>query len=176
MNEHTKPPMSNRTHGTSSQPVVKGGQYIEEDISLNQVFQSGLKKHATEQQKTLSIVRSDKLPSVCGRREQFQQLLDMMIEMIISYPPSGSKLFLYVKCEAEERNPEILDLRLTEGSQMHTLYFYTNITTDDRWKMICKDRLAECAVIAEQNKARFSFYPISNTGCIFSLALPGKIN
>ena len=175
MTEQRKPSMNNILTGTSSPAFLSVHQGMKQEVDLNQVFQSGMQKHVTHEKKTLSIVRSDKLPVVSGQKEQFVELLDMMIEMIISYPPAGSKLFLYVKCDVEERDPEIMDLSLSKDFRLCTLYFYTNITTDDRWKMMYKDRLAQCAIIAAENQGKFSSYAISNTGCLFSLTLPGKI-
>lgn len=175
MNEYIKPTVNNNIQATPSHHVFAGQSYVGDGVNLNEIFQSGMQKHVSGEKKTLSIVRSDKLPVVNGQREQFVQLLNMMIEMIVSYPPAISKLFLYVKCEVVAQDPEITDLRPAGDQQMYTLCFYTNITTDDRWKLICKERLAECSVIAAQNRGSFSFFPICNTGCIFSLTLPGKI-
>ena len=123
MNEHTKPPVQNIVQERSSHHVLAGQQHTEESINLHQVFQSGLHKQETGEKKSLSIVRSDKLPFVYGHREQFVRLMELIIEMIVSYPPAGSKLFLYVKCVAEEKNPDVMDLRLTEGTQLYTLHF-----------------------------------------------------
>lgn len=176
MNERTKPSMNHVVNSAALLQDFADRQHIREDVNLNQIFQSVMKKHIPEEKRTLSIVRSDKLPFVCGKEEHLTRMFDALIVMIISHPPAASKLFLYIKCEIQTKDPEIIDLRLVQDYQMYTLYFHTNITTDAQWKLIHKDKLSECAVLAERNKGCFSFYSIANTGCIFSLSLPGKIN
>ena len=176
MNERTKTSINQIVHGVASRQAFTGTQSIGDDVNLNQVFQSVMRKHVSEEKRTLSIVRSDQLPFVCGNEQQLMRVFDALVLMIISHPPPNSKLFLYIGCEAEKKDPDVIDLRLPKEYQMYDLRFHTNITTNEQWQLIHQDKLSECAVLAEQNKGRFSFHSIANTGCIFSLSLPGKIN
>jgi hypothetical protein len=96
--------------------------------------------------------------------------------MIVSHPPVGSKLYLYVKCSPETVDNEVMDLRLADGDGLYKIEIYTNITTDQHWEMLYQAKLAECNLQAAKNRGNFSFSPVANTGCVFSLTLAGKIN
>lgn len=173
MEDHTQPPLNNDLSIAAFGKHSFVNFYPEEEIDLNEALHSALQKQ-TADKNVLSILRSDKLPLVCGHRENIVRMLDAISFMIINHPPLNSKLFLYVKCEQEPPEHEVLNLRLTPGERLYQLFFHTNITTDENWKLIYQEQLATCAVIAEENRGSFNFHTISNTGCLFSLILPGK--
>lgn len=175
MDDRTQPPLNTGMPVTIFDKDLTGNFYVEEDIDLNEVVQSALQKSSGDRKDWL-ILRSDKLPLVCGSRYQVAQLFEAIVSMIINHPPANSKLFLYIKCVAEERDPEVLDLRLSPGYGMYQLHFYTNITTGSDWQLVYKDQLVSCGLTAQDYKGSFAFHPISNTGCLFSLTLPGKIS
>ena len=96
--------------------------------------------------------------------------------MIVSHPPQGSKLYLYVKCFPETVDDDVMDLRVDAQTAIYKIEIYSNITTDKEWEMLHQAKLAECNLQAAKVKGRFSFSPVVNTGCVFSLTLPGKIS
>jgi hypothetical protein len=96
--------------------------------------------------------------------------------MIISHPPVNSKLFLYVKCAEEKQEDDVIDLQLTEEHSFCKIDIYSNINTDKDWETSYQSKLAECALQASKIEGSFSFFPISNTGCLFSVTLPVKNN
>ena len=83
---------------------------------------------------------------------------------------------MYIKCNEEVKQSDVIDLRLTGELKIYKIDYYTNITTTPEWEANYQSKLEECASLASQNGGSFSFYPISNTGCLFSIVLPGKIN
>jgi hypothetical protein len=146
-----------------------------EEIDLNEVVRSICYKYSIDQQKNF-ILRFDKLPIAGGNKDHFQCLFDGLIEMIVNHPPVNSKLFLYIKCTEQPGDAEIIDLRLTAETKLYKIDLYTNITTNEHWELLHKNKLNECSSLAIQNGGSISFSPISNTGCLFSLILSGKIN
>lgn len=145
------------------------------DVDLNEILRSVLNKYIITQEQNF-ILRFDNLPLVTGNKDHFDCLFDSLISMIVDHPPLNSKLFLYIKCEASTPDNEIIDLQLAPAQQLYKIDFYTNINTDEQWKSSFNTKITECADLAKNNSGSFSFFPISNTGCIFSIVLPGKIN
>ncbi|HUS03767.1 MAG TPA: hypothetical protein VMY77_18635 [Chitinophagaceae bacterium] len=146
-----------------------------EEVDLNEILHLVLNKYTIDQQLNF-ILRLDPLPVVVGNKEHFDCLFDSLISMIVDHPPVNSKLFLYIKCETLPTDNEIIDLQLAPGKQFNKIDFYTNINTNDQWKTAFNTKLTECAELATNNNGSFSFFPISNTGCLFSIVLPGKFN
>lgn len=155
--------------------VLSNNWQVEEAIDLNEILRSVLDKYAAYQEKGF-IFRSEKLPLVSGNIQNYTCLFDTLMSMIISHPPVNSKLFLYVRCAEEKQDNDVIDLRIPEGSSLYKIDIYSNITTDKNWEVVYQHKLTECALGATKSSGSFSFSPISNTGCLFSVILPGKIN
>ena len=145
-----------------------------ETVDLNKTIQTVLKKYTGDQQNSF-ILRCDKLPVAKGKNDQLFRLFDALIQMIVNHPPIKSKLFLYIKCKEENIQSNVIDLRMTRDVKLFKIDFHTNITTTPDWETFYQIKLKECTLLASQNGGGFSFYPISNTGCLFSILLPGKI-
>ena len=154
----------------SSQDPEKNDQY---DVDLNQVLETVCNGFIAEGKSF--ILRSDKLPHVLGDEEVFLHLFKELVAMILNHPPQNSKLFLYVTCREDNPDEDVIDMRLTGDIRLFRTNFYTNITSDDQWTDLYKEDLAANSLLVEQNGGNFSFFPICNTGCLFSISLPGKI-
>ena len=147
----------------------------EEVFDLNEALITLMQKYSDEDHKNF-IVRFDNLPVVFGNKDHLTCILDALISMITSHPPNNSKLFLYVNCAEEKLDNEIVDLNTEPEKKLYKIDFYTNINTDEHWKAIYNSKLSECSLLGTQVGGKFSFYPISNTGCLFSVLLQGKTN
>jgi hypothetical protein len=143
------------------------------NVDLNDVVQTICNRYITSGKNF--ILRSDKLPQINGNKESLIHLFSELISMIVTHPPQNSKLFLYITKE-QPQDEEVMDLRFTAGVKMYTIDFHTNITSDEHWMALYKNNLDECSVFIRQNGGNFSFFPICNTGCLFSIFLSGKIN
>jgi hypothetical protein len=154
--------------------VVRGIQ--DDETDLNEVVQTVCNRYLVEEQKNF-ILRFDQLPIVQGKnRDCFVQLFDPLIAMIVCHPPLNSKLFLYIKCSQEKSAEDVIDRRISGNLKLYRIEFHTNITTNESWEALYKNKLEECSLLANQSGGSFSFSPICNTGCLFSVCLPGKIN
>lgn len=142
-------------------------------VDLNEILQAVCNRYIIEQGKDF-ILRFENLPLVQGSEQVFQKLFDSIASMVLNHPPYKSKLFLYVACK-EQIEDEIMDLRLTDAIRLYKIDFYSNIITDQQWIEQYGSTLNECDLIARQSSGSFTFFPICNTGCLFSISLPGKI-
>lgn len=169
----TKPDLNNANGNLVSAGILSNNWQTEEITDLNEIFRNVLNQYILEQG---IIFRLDKLPMVNGNQEYVTCLFDALISMVVNHPPANSKLFLYVKCSREKVDNDIIDLSVTDGTSLFKIEVYSNITTDKNWETLYKDKLEDCSLQATKISGRFSFSPITNTGCLFSLTLPGKIN
>jgi hypothetical protein len=170
----TKPDLNNINGNYISAGTLTGSNWQGDPlVDLNDVFRTVLDKYSVPGG---LIFRCDKLPVTNGNSEDFTCLFDALIAMIVAHPPIGSKLYLYVKCSPETVDSEVMDLRVSGGDNLYKIEIYTNITTDKHWEMLYQARLAECNLQAAKIKGNFSFSPVVNMGCVFSLTLAGKIN
>src|SRR5215212_9454795 len=115
-------------------------------ISLNGLFNESMRKAQTHLQNLNVIVRCEFLPDIKGDKGEMTILLDTLISLVVSHPSAGSKLFLYVDCEAENSS-DVLDLSLEEGCKRYLIKFYSNILSNENWKEYNKDLLVKCQYI-----------------------------
>jgi hypothetical protein len=169
-------PLINNLNGHLIPPEILSNNFqLKEIADLNEVLRFVLDKYTAGENKNF-IFRFDKMPLVFGNKEQYGCLFDALMSMIISHPPVNSKLFLYVKCVDQKPDNEVMDLQSTEENPFCKIDIYSNINTDKDWEASYQSKLAECALQASEIRGSFSFFPISNTGCLFSVTLPVKNN
>lgn len=142
-------------------------------VNMNEVVQYHLISRRQQIEALQAIIRFDALPQVSASREAISKMVNLIFNSILDFPPAGTKLLIYIKCEPE--NPEIMDLSLPEGFQQYAISVYTNIITDEAWQQAQQQPLTEMQTLAEGAAGTFSSYNIAKTGCLYSLLLPGKL-
>lgn len=137
-------------------------------LSLNELFKESMKKVQSRTGQANVIFRCEQLPLIQGDREGLIRVFDALTNAIMSALPADSKLFLYVDC-AEDRSDE-------EGQEgkRYQIRFHTNITTSDQWRALNQSSFALCQRILSDHNATFVVNNINNTGCLFSITVPGK--
>lgn len=140
-------------------------------VNLNLVVQNLLQ--AMQQVKELqAIIRFDLLPQVIGNDTELHEVFENLFTSIINHPPAGNKLFIYIRCE--KAKSETMDLRLPEGFCLYTIGIYTNIKADERWLQLHQQQQERSKGIIQQMMGTLITHPITNTGCLYELELPGK--
>lgn len=141
-------------------------------LSLNEVFRESLRK-AQETRNLQVVVRCEPLPQVQVNAGELMPVIDDLLRMILSYPPTASKLFLYVDCE--EDAADIIDMHVPEGLKRYNIKFFTNISTGAEWELANGQTLANCRQVLSRCQGSLAVNDVSSTGCLFSIVLPGKI-
>lgn len=141
-------------------------------VSLNEVLKESLKKAQAQIDNVQLIVRCETLPQIKTDVAEMVKLFDDLLGMILNYPPKATRLFLYIDCE--EDNSDIIDMTLEEGHKRYLIKFHTNITTHESWKLVNSQALINCRQILSRLNGNLAVNNISNTGCLFSVSLPGK--
>jgi len=148
-------------------------KHIAGPLSLNEVLQESLRKAQMQVEKVKLIVRCETLPFVIAEHDDMVKLFDELLGMILNHPPDAARLFLYIHCE--EDNSDIIDMTLDEGLKRYCIKFHTNITTHNNWRLVNSQGLINCRQILSRYNGNLAVNDIGNTGCLFSVLLPGKI-
>src|SRR3712207_4744267 len=68
-------------------------------IDLNGVVQNNLAERKDKIKETQAIIRYDVLPQVRGDASGIIRMFQFIFNSILEYPPAGTKLFIYIRCE-----------------------------------------------------------------------------
>ncbi|MGN6163776.1 MAG: hypothetical protein ACTHOF_04475 [Flavisolibacter sp.] len=140
-----------------------------EKVSLNEVMQQSLQRFQLGRSSDV-IIRCENLPDVEIDKDDIAKVFNDILNMIINFPPTGSKLFLHVDCEEErvENNDPAL------AKKVFNLYFHTNCRADEKWKLDHRETIEKCAALLAHYNAGFTVNEIKAAGCLFSISLLGK--
>ena len=153
--------------------VVSVPESCSEQIHLNDILRQALQQRLQYEKKNSDIIiRCDVLP-VVETDKKIAGVFDHIVQMIVSHPPNGTRLFLYVNCEEESTGMSGFDL--AKRSKRYKVNFHTNISTDEAWKKAHKKTIAGCKAVLAQYGAGFTVNDIKSTGCLFSISLLGKM-
>ena len=139
-------------------------------VSLNELFKESLRKVQAGTDMNM-VVRCQVLPVIRGRREEMENLFDTLVRMIVHGAPYGSRRYLYVDCEEELR---VSANSVNEDSKKYVIKFYTNTIINDGWKESHRLMLDKCETIVSSYHGNFTMNNIRDSGCLFSITLPGK--
>ncbi|HWJ93028.1 MAG TPA: hypothetical protein VNR87_18070 [Flavisolibacter sp.] len=156
--------------------VPRNGHDIRNQISsgftvpLNDVLQEALRRLDGLLTRDNFIVRCEELPQVRGTVEELKQLFSSLIDLIFA-SASRSRLFLHVGCSAIQ-----LDAHQSVASTMkrYQIRIQTNINPGKGWKDQHQVALGKCEEILSRLDGTLSVNPVTNTGCLFILTVPGK--
>lgn len=140
-----------------------------EKTSLNEVMQQSLRRFQPGKNQDV-IIRCENLPDTEIEKGDITKIFNGILDMIIHFPPTGSKLFLHVDCE-EERiesdNPALV-------KKVYNIHFHTNCRADEPWRLYHRQSIEKCAALLTQYGAVFTVNEIKAAGCLFSISLLGK--
>ena len=137
-------------------------------ISLNQLFKAALKKIQDASQRAEIIVRCESLPDVEGNSQQLSLFFETLLGLILEPSMNTGKLFIYLHCEEDKRYLP------GNNSKTYHIRFHTNLGCDQSWKERTEKSVMLCRQILTDHGGSFMVNNINNTGCLFSIILPGK--
>jgi light-regulated signal transduction histidine kinase (bacteriophytochrome) len=153
-----------------NKPATTNMNIMYEEVILGKILQAVLHKTKSALEAHRVIVRCDELPTIKGNGADFENLFHNIITIMLDHPPVPGKQYLYVQCkEADEEG--------NKQAGQHKLYiiqFHLNLALSDYWQVKHNVGLKMCQQIAETYKGGFIINN-TNTGCLFTLSLPGKL-
>ena len=149
--------------GNGSESAYPPGQTA---VSLNELLKEGLQKWSGLYEPAQLVLRCEPLPLAAGARAELGRLFNGLLYLILGTPATGPRTFLHVDCE----KPSVAD---GQGS-LYLIRFHTNIQAGESWREQHAVLLDECRQSAGRCDGDLTVHAIQNTGCLFSLLLPGK--
>jgi len=143
-------------------------------LDLNVIVAEQLASFKEDLDHLKAIIRYDVLPCINGSRGKVSHLFSNIISSIVKYPPALTKLIVYFR--SQEASPEVMDLTLPDGFKLFTISIFTNIQATENWRLKNSTLIADCAAIIKSLEGTFATHFIVNTGCLYALHLPGKMN
>lgn len=137
---------------------------------LNEIIHNNLVAARQKVDELRAIVRSDALPLVKGDASRLSRLFGGMINSILDHPPTGTKLFIYIRCEKDRGNVPANE----EGLQPYSICIFTNIKTGADWMQLHAPRIQEAAAYMNTISGSLACHAINCTGCLYTVTLPGK--
>ncbi|HEU4471760.1 MAG TPA: hypothetical protein VFR58_11785 [Flavisolibacter sp.] len=162
----------------SESPVSNRGYEISKNnrpataVSLNDVFRESMKRVQARPGQPDVIVRCESLPFIRTSKDEMIAVFESLITMIFNHPATASKLFLYIDCE-ESKESQPLSEEKGEWKYF-VIRFYTNITTDKGWMDTNEAVLEKCRQVVASQQGTLVVNSIVNTGCLYTILLPGK--
>lgn len=158
---------------SKTDPVASVSQSCSKQTNLHDILRQALQQRLRYEKKNSDIIiRCDALP-VVETDTRIVGVFDDIVQMIVSHPPNGPRLFLYVNCEEENTGTAGSDL--VKRNRRYKVNFHTNISTDEAWKKAHEKAIAGCKAVLAQYGAGFTVNDIKSTGCLFSISLLGKM-
>jgi hypothetical protein len=145
---------------------------IKQFINLNQVFQSSLELYKETLNKSTPVLRCDNLPSVYGDTMQMHTLFNLLFKIILLNLPGKNNLFIYIKCEVDKE--DIIDMTLKNGFSKFNISVYSNTFHLKDWIKHYQQELTEIKNICFNFSGSFKEHTSTETGCLFTISLPGK--
>ena len=141
-------------------------------LSLNEMFKESMRKIMAEPSDVKIITRCENLPYIRGNKNDVFVLFEELIKLIVTDKTAPSTLFLYIDCE--ELKVDNKQQHFSEGFNTYVIKFRTNISPTKNWEAEHETALAKCREIVSAHNAIFLVNSSNQTGCIFSITLPGK--
>lgn len=141
------------------------------NVDLNQILQQALSIAKDIVEPHRIIIRCDSLPTVFGNPYQFKRLFTGILQLVLSDSLSGSRQFLYVRCEEEVMDKDVLSA--SGCDKTYIIQFHSNIILDAYWQTAYRPILADCEQIAKTYSGNLAYTQL-NSGSLFTLRLAGK--
>ena len=142
-------------------------------VSLNDLFSESMRKAQAANDRLKVIVRCETLPLVRVNQRDMTQVFDTLIALILSQSVKTSTIYLYIDCE--ESKESVGAQPATEGWRYFSIRFHTNISTTGNWRDQHADALQKCSRIVASHQGTLQVNSVVNTGCLYTISLPGKL-
>ena len=162
-------PLLNKTPG---QQAPADGSSAAATCNANEVLQSAIQGLKTEVRNSL-ILRCDELPFVQADKKMLGKAFSQIVQLIVDQKDAATKLYLHISAAVDP--VERTGLSLPEGFTPCLIQFHTNITPCNEWMKTAVQQISNITVLLGPFGGNLLVNPLKNSGCIFSVSLPGKL-
>ena len=135
--------------------------FLNQLTNFNDVVQYELITRQQQIHALQAIIRFDALPHVKGDKAVMANIIHYIFNSILSNPPAGTKLLIYIKCEKERT--EVMDLSVTDDFQNFDISVFTNIIANESWQLQQQPQMAALKQMVESVHGTFNSFAIEKT-------------
>ncbi|MDB5206080.1 MAG: hypothetical protein JWR72_1155 [Flavisolibacter sp.] len=140
--------------------------------NANIVLQNAMRKLEPEV-KNLFLLRCDELPFVLGDEESIETVFLELIQMIAEKNDTATKMYLHIKTAIDDT--EAIQAFKQNGFSRYFIQFHTNMTPCEEWIKTSEQKISDLNTLLAPFAGNLALNPLKNSGCILSVALPGKL-
>lgn len=138
------------------------------EVNTNFVLQSVLQQLRPEVKNKI-ILRCDELPLVQGNKNEYTTVFTLLLHMLVAKQEEVSKLYLHIHCTRDSFSEFT-----TASPALYCIRFYTNLIPSADWMKNHREQIDEANLLLQKQKGSLTVNAGNNTGCLFSVSLPGK--
>ena len=158
---------SKRLHSQPAYPATFSPAKL---VDTNSFLRKAIQKLSPEMRSEV-VLRCDELVQLQCSEESVEKVFFQLFQLITDAKPSGKKLFLHITCLKElTKEKETIAL----GLQRYVIQFHTNVSLHSPWIQEAEKRINTIASLLPPYGGSFQVNQLKNSGCVFSIALPGK--
>lgn len=158
---------SNRLRHQSGYPATFSPAKL---VDTNSVLRKAIQKLSPEVRSEV-VLRCDELVQLQCSEENIEKVFSQLLQLITGAKPAEKKLFLHITCFKEmKKEKETIAL----GLKRYIIQFHTNVTLHSPWIQEAENRISTIASLLPPFGGSLQVNQLKNSGCVFSISLPGK--
>jgi hypothetical protein len=139
-------------------------------VDTNLVLRKAIQKLSPEVRNEV-VLRCDELVQLQCSEENMDKAFTQLLQLIADAKPSDKKLFLHITCFQEgKKEKETIAL----GLRRYTIQFHTNVSLHAAEAHEVEYCINNIASLLPPFGGRLQVNQLKNSGCVFSISLPGK--
>jgi hypothetical protein len=139
-------------------------------VDTNSFLRKAIQKLSPETRSEV-VLRCDELVQLQCSEENIEKVFSQLLQLIVDAKPSDKKLFLHITCFPElKKQKETIVL----GLQRYIIQFHTNVALHSPWIQEAENRINNIASLLPPFGGSLQVNQLKNSGCVFSISLPGK--
>jgi hypothetical protein len=117
------------------------------------------------------VLRCDELAQLQGSEQNIENAFSQLLQLIEEEKPLDKKLFLHITSFIDRSNDKST---IGQGLQRYIIQFHTNISLHAAWMQEAEYRINGIASLLLPFDGSLQVNQLKNSGCVFSISLPGK--
>ena len=138
-------------------------------VDSNFLLQKAIQKLSPEVRSEV-VLRCDELVQLQCSEESSEKVFSQLLQLIAKAKPVDRKLFLHITCFPESKEGKTIAF----GLKRYIIQFHTNISLHSEGTQEAEKEINTIASLLVPYGGSLQVNQLKNSGCVFSISLPGK--